>query len=216
LPEFIDRWGQFDNLCGTYFFFAIVYGAISIALTIKSKGLLDRWRIATLTAASFLCGLIFYFYLPLASMTNPPVNWGYPRTLEGFAHVLGRGQYERIGEYINDDHFSYFKVAGTYFLATVSAIGLIYLIPTILSFFWLFKTRGRSRRWMLALVSCFCALFLLPIVVVDPLADARPSAQMMSFLLPSHLILMIWSGYGLVYLGTVISRKRDPGKHSLC
>jgi hypothetical protein len=43
----------------------------------------------------FLLGLGIYLYLPFASMTNPPVNWAYPRTPEGFFHLISRGQYER-------------------------------------------------------------------------------------------------------------------------
>jgi hypothetical protein len=39
--------------------------------------------IATL-AGLWLLGAAFYFYMPLASMTNPPLNWGYPRTGTGF------------------------------------------------------------------------------------------------------------------------------------
>lgn len=50
-------------------------------------------------APSILCmelGLIVYAFMPLASETNPPINWGYPRTWEGFVHAITRGQYEKI------------------------------------------------------------------------------------------------------------------------
>jgi len=42
-------------------------------------------------------GLAFYIYMPIVSdMRNPPMNWGYPRTWEGFLHAITRGQYEAI------------------------------------------------------------------------------------------------------------------------
>ncbi len=42
-------------------------------------------------------GLAFYAYMPLVSdLRNPPMNWGFPRTWEGFLHAITRGQYERI------------------------------------------------------------------------------------------------------------------------
>ncbi|MBR1871406.1 MAG: DUF2723 domain-containing protein [Kiritimatiellae bacterium] len=42
-------------------------------------------------------GVSFYAYMPLVSdLRNPPMNWGYPRTWEGFKHALTRGQYEAI------------------------------------------------------------------------------------------------------------------------
>ena len=36
----------------------------------------------------------FIFYEPISGMTVPPMQWGYPRTVEGFFHALSRGQYE--------------------------------------------------------------------------------------------------------------------------
>ncbi len=50
-------------------------------------------------APSILClelGMLVYAFMPLASETNPPINWGYPRTWDGFVHALTRGQYEKI------------------------------------------------------------------------------------------------------------------------
>ena len=42
-------------------------------------------------------GLAFYIYMPIVSdLRNPPMNWGYPRTWEGFKHAITRGQYEKI------------------------------------------------------------------------------------------------------------------------
>jgi len=58
--------------------------------------LFTRWRAVFVTVALVLCGLSFYFYTAVVSMTNPPGNWGYARTLEGFIHMLSRGQFERL------------------------------------------------------------------------------------------------------------------------
>lgn len=42
-------------------------------------------------------GVSFYAYMPIVSeLRNPPMNWGYPRTWEGFKHAITRGQYEEI------------------------------------------------------------------------------------------------------------------------
>ena len=42
-------------------------------------------------------GVSFYAYMPIVSdLRNPPMNWGYPRTWEGFKHAITRGQYEAI------------------------------------------------------------------------------------------------------------------------
>lgn len=42
-------------------------------------------------------GVSFYAYMPIVSdLRNPPMNWGYPRTWDGFKHAITRGQYEAI------------------------------------------------------------------------------------------------------------------------
>jgi hypothetical protein len=64
-------------------------------LTIKTKQLLTEWLPLLILFGCWLLGTAFYFYMPLASMTNPPMNWGYPRTWDGFIHAFTRGQYER-------------------------------------------------------------------------------------------------------------------------
>jgi len=33
----------------------------------------------------WVLGVLFYFYEPLAGMTCPPMQWGYPRTVKGFS-----------------------------------------------------------------------------------------------------------------------------------
>ena len=43
----------------------------------------------------WMLGVSFYFYEPISGMTDPPMQWGYPRTVEGFFHALSRGQYEQ-------------------------------------------------------------------------------------------------------------------------
>ena len=44
---------------------------------------------------AWVVGISFYLYMPISGMTNPPMQWGYPRTAEGFWHALTRGQYEQ-------------------------------------------------------------------------------------------------------------------------
>ena len=48
------------------------------------------------TRAAWIIAALLYFYMPIASMTNPPMNWAYPRTTQGFKHAITRGQYDRI------------------------------------------------------------------------------------------------------------------------
>src|SRR6185436_14121290 len=56
---------------------------VGIVLVVMTRRVGTEWKCALGCALGLLLGLAFYFYLPLASMTNPPVNWSYPRTVEG-------------------------------------------------------------------------------------------------------------------------------------
>ena len=64
-------------------------------------------------------GVSFYAYMPVVSdLRNPPMNWGYPRTWEGFKHAILRGQYEQIKmpSIFSKDGFELFcKQMGFYF-----------------------------------------------------------------------------------------------------
>ena len=72
------------------------YVAINFAVLALAWALLPRGKSV---AVAFLCaeaGVAFYGYMPISSETNPPMNWGYPRTWEGFKHAITRGQYEKL------------------------------------------------------------------------------------------------------------------------
>ena len=58
---------------------------------------LPRGRTVALTILLVELGLLIYVYMPLSSdLRNPPMNWGYPRTWQGFMHAVNRGQYEKV------------------------------------------------------------------------------------------------------------------------
>ena len=73
-----------------------LYIALNFAVLALSYAFLPNGK---RVAPAILClelGLLVYAFMPLASETNPPINWGYPRTWEGFVHAITRGQYEKI------------------------------------------------------------------------------------------------------------------------
>ena len=53
-------------------------------LSIKTASIGTEWKAVLLMGVLWLAGASFYFYEPLAGMTNPPMEWGYPRTVAGF------------------------------------------------------------------------------------------------------------------------------------
>ena len=65
--------------------------ALGIWLIVKRK--LSYWRTGALVILAVAVGLSPYAYMPLASETNPPMNWGFTSTKEGFFYSVNRSQY---------------------------------------------------------------------------------------------------------------------------
>ena len=67
----------------------------SIWLAVRTKGLGTYWKPVLIMAGLWVLGVSFYLYMAVSGMSDPPMQWGYPRTVEGFFHALSRGQYEQ-------------------------------------------------------------------------------------------------------------------------
>lgn len=70
--------------------------ALVVGIPLAAAWVLPNGRTVCLTILLAELGLAFYAFMPFASEQNPPMNWGYPRTWEGFIHAVSRGQYEAI------------------------------------------------------------------------------------------------------------------------
>lgn len=52
-----------------------------------------RWHLVAFLPFVVAVGLLPYAYMPLASSTNPPMNWSYARDPAGFFYSINRSQY---------------------------------------------------------------------------------------------------------------------------
>ncbi|HEY5793366.1 MAG TPA: DUF2723 domain-containing protein, partial [Chthoniobacterales bacterium] len=71
-----------------FYFVAMVFGIRLILRRFRIE-----WRLIAFLPFAVLLGMLPYAYLPFASSTNPPMNWGYTRTVEGFYYSFNRSQY---------------------------------------------------------------------------------------------------------------------------
>jgi len=84
------------------------------ALLILSYYFLPRGKTVSITILLAQVGVAVYAYMPIVSdLRNPPMNWGYPRTWEGFMHAISRGQYEQI-QPVDMFTWRYVEQIGTY------------------------------------------------------------------------------------------------------
>ncbi len=65
--------------------------AALVPLAFRTRTLGWEWLVVITCGFCWIAGAAFYFYMPLAGMTNPPMEWGYPRTVEGFIQAFTLG-----------------------------------------------------------------------------------------------------------------------------
>jgi len=83
--------GDQPTLHSSLRFFYCVGTGLLLWLLVKRK--LTHWRTGVLVLFGVGIGLSPYAYMPLASQTNPPMNWGFTSTKEGFFYSINRSQY---------------------------------------------------------------------------------------------------------------------------
>lgn len=129
------------------FWFWTIYGLV---VPIIAAFTLKNGKTVCLTFMVMFLGLAFYFYMPFSSDQNPPINWGYPRTWQGFMHAITRGQYERIkAAHVLDDPIRFLYLCKAFFIDLRSQY-----LPLVLTGFLPFAA-WKIRRFNAALVAIF-------------------------------------------------------------
>ncbi len=116
-------------------------------------------------------GVSFYVYMPIVSdLRNPPMNWGYPRTWEGFKHAIMRGQYEAIKmpDFFSKDGFSLFmKQLGFYFQDLRMQFTLVAAALALLPFtLWKLVVRDSRKTFSAAWIATGLYVVVAALVVV--------------------------------------------------
>ncbi len=139
------------------------------ALVLAAAGLLlERGREVVGAILAGAAGVAFYGYMAVAGDELPPLNWGYPRTWEGFKHALTRGQYEQI---IPESVFTskFIRQLATYFIDLRTQFTLA-LAPWALVPFASWTARWRRRRDGAAMAADLLPLAALAAALIAALA----------------------------------------------
>ena len=204
--------GYYPALRGTggQFFIYKLLGVITclmgIGLAIKTRRAFSEWKLLLICGGFFLLGLAPYLYLPGASMKNPPINWGYPRTVDGFFHVLTRGQYEKMMPTSNVR--SFLEQIRLYLAMAGKEFGWPYLPLCAVPFCLLHRIGGLGFRWLLGLLAPFGSLAFLMLAILNPSVDRQTQELNKVYFSASYLVLALWMGYGLVILGAWLAQPR--------
>ncbi len=131
-----------------------VYMGVNALILILAYFLLPNGKTVALTILFAELGVAFYLYMPIVSdFRNPPMNWGYPRTWEGFKHAITRGQYEKI-EVASVISTAFIHQIGSYFADLRFQFTLLAAPLGFLPFaLWQIKVQGRRVNALYVAIS---------------------------------------------------------------
>jgi len=177
---------------------ALIFMVAPAGLFLIERKIMTEWKRVLTIGALAILGFSFYAYLPFSSEQNPPINWGYPRTPEGFKHAITRGQYEKITP---TDIFSkkfifqintYIKDLGNQFTWFIALLGLV-------TFAFIGKIDRRGRTWLITTIWTFMSLSIVLVVFLNPQLDIQTLFIQRVQLIQSHAVYALWLGYGLIF-----------------
>ncbi|HUS34422.1 MAG TPA: DUF2723 domain-containing protein [Verrucomicrobiae bacterium] len=169
----------------------------------KTTKIFTEWKAAAIMGALWIAGALFYFYMPIASMTNPPMNWGYPRTEEGFWHALTRGQYDKTTPI--DSPGKFINAGIMYVEGAIEEFNLVYLIIGLIPWLYFNRMQKRERAWLIGSVAIYIMLSALLLYLLNPQTDRQGREQARVFFTASHVIVAMGIGYGLALIGATLS-----------
>ena len=153
---------------------------------------------------AYVGGAAFYLFMPLASMTNPPINWGYPRTWLGFMHAFTRGQYQQTNP--TTDFFQFLGQIKMYIEGAADEFG-VFMLLAILPFALLLKMKNRERGWMIGSFAIYICLAGLLMILLNPTPDKHGRDMTRVFFAASHVLLAMWIGFGLTLFCALVVRR---------
>lgn len=143
-----------------------------------------------------ILGLGLYAYMYFSSSTNPPMNWGFCRTKEGFIHHFTRGQYEKVHTERTPLMF-WGQFCLFYSDLALQFNWLFMLLPCLALFFY--RDLGKNERdWLKYLLIAFVCLNVFFIFLSNPGFEKQKQFTDRVFFLPGHCLYAICIGYGLI------------------
>jgi thioredoxin-like negative regulator of GroEL len=157
-----------------------------------------EWLIAIACGMLWFAGTLFYLYEPLAGMTDPPMQWGYPRTVEGFIHALSRGQYEKPNPTnVMGDPGRFIVQLGMLIGDIAGEFNWVVLFVALVPLLFLFKMQKRERAWIAGLVVLYLFMGVFLMILMNPSPDRQSADLIKVFFASSHTVVAVLFGYGL-------------------
>jgi tetratricopeptide (TPR) repeat protein len=177
-----------------------------IALIIKTKKLGTEWWPCLVMFGLYILGVSFYFYMPVAGMTCPPMQWGYPRTVEGFFHAISRGQYEKANPSdIFHDPMRFIMQMRILFGDVADEFNWVIVFVALVPLLFFLKMQKRERAWIIGLISIYLCIGVLLMILMNVTPDRQTSELNKVFFISSHGVVAIMVGYGMALIAAFMA-----------
>jgi tetratricopeptide (TPR) repeat protein len=206
LPTFESQPGQLNMMF-------VIFNMVGVGSLVtlwwlyhKTQRLGTFWRPVLVCGLLFFLGVSFYLYMPIAGMTNPPMQWGYPRTEEGFWHALTRGQYEKANptNFITDPQ-RFLMQLGMLIEGVADEFSWVFMFIALVPFLFLRRMQQRERAWIVGVTAIYLCLGVLLMILLNPPPDRAARELIRVFFTASHVCVALLVGYGLTLVAAYMA-----------
>ena len=176
-----------------------VAAGVGLMIFFGKRGWLNPRR-ALICTAMFLAGAAFYFYMPVASSTNPPMNWGYSYTKQGFLHHITRGQYEKlnVASPLSPAFFTQIRLFTHALIQQYTTVLVLFGLGTLAVLIFMWKDLNqRARSWLIFVWAAFLTTSFGLLTIINPGLDKQNQEINIKFFAPAHGFFAMMIGYGL-------------------
>jgi tetratricopeptide (TPR) repeat protein len=204
---------HFTNMLDTAPMVLVIYHTVGLGSTaawiwmsFKTKGLGGEWKAILFMGLLWVAGASFFFYEPIAGMTDPPMQWGYPRTVEGFFHALSRGQYEKASPSdVIHDPGRFIMQLGILVSDIATEFNWVLVFIALVPLLFFFKMQKRERSWITGLTAIYLCIGVLLMVLMNTSPERQSADLNKVFFITSHGIIAIMAGYGMALIASFMA-----------
>lgn len=191
---------------GGFGVFVALAGLVTAIYLGRQNKLSWEWSVALVCGALWIAGAAFYLYMPIAGMSCPPMQWGYPRTVEGFFHALTRGQYEKTNptDFFGDP-MRFFTQLQMFAEGVVEEFNWVYALLALVPFVYFARMQKRERAWVIGITAIYLCLGILLLILLNPPPDRQARELIRVFFTASHVCVAMAVGYGLTLIAATLA-----------